>query len=78
MKPNTQELTIKNIIPERLLNNEAKNELNKIKEIEKTVDGENLVYRTGEYTYSFKNFQAIRTFGKDIYNGEITLKEAMY
>ena len=49
---------------------------NKIKEIENTVDRENLVYRASEYTYSFKNFQAIRTFDKDIYNAEITLQEA--
>ena len=26
--------------------------------------------------YKFKNFQTIRTFGEDIYNGEITLEEA--
>ena len=26
--------------------------------------------------YNFKKFQRIRTFGKDIYNGEITLEEA--
>ena len=34
LKSNTQELTIKNIIPEDILNDEAKNQLNKIKEIE--------------------------------------------
>ena len=34
LKSNTQELTIKNIIPEDVLNDEAKNELSKIKEIE--------------------------------------------
>ena len=39
------------------------------------VDRENLVYRTNEYTYSFKNFRSINTFGRDIYNGKITLKE---
>ena len=76
LKPYTQELTIKNIIPEYISNDEAKNELNKIRKIEKTVDRENLVYRTGEYTHSFKNFQTIRTFDKDIYNGKINLKEA--
>ena len=35
-----------------------------------------MVYKASKYTYSFKNFQAIKTFGKDIYNGEVTLKEA--
>ena len=47
-----------------------------IVEIEKTVDREKLIYRASEYTYSFKRFQTIKTFGRDIYNGEITLKEA--
>ena len=36
----------------------------------------NLVYRTNEYTYSFKNFRTITTFDSDIFNGNITLKEA--
>ena len=27
-------------------------------------------------TYSFKNFQAIKTFGRNIYEGNITLEEA--
>ena len=45
LKPYTQELTNKKMIPEDILNEEAKNELNKIKGIEKTVDRENLIYR---------------------------------
>ena len=47
------------------LNNEAKKELDKIKEIEKNVDREKLIYKTNECTYSFKNFQTIKTFGRD-------------
>ena len=31
---------------------------------------------TYEYTYSFKNFQTIKTLGRDIHEGEITIKEA--
>ena len=58
------------------MNDEAKKETDKISEIEKTIDREKLVYRASEYTYSFQNFQTIKTFGRDIYNGEITLKEA--
>ena len=46
------------MIPENTLNEEAKNELNEIKEIEKTVDRENLYY---EYTYNFQNFCTINT-----------------
>ena len=73
---NTQELTIKNIIPENIMNDEAKKEMDKIIEIEKTVDREKLIYKASEYTYSFQNFQTIKTFGRDIYNGKTTSKEA--
>ena len=59
-----------------LINDEAKKELDKIKEIEKNVDRQRLIYETCEYTYSFKNFQTIKTFGRDIYEGKITIKEA--
>ena len=66
------------MIPKSALNNnnEAIKELDKIKEIEKTIDREKLVYEASEYTYSFKNFQTIKTFGEYIYNGTIRLKEA--
>ena len=73
---NTKKVTIKNIIPENILNDEAKKEIDKISEIEKTVDREKLVYRASAFSYSFQNFRTKRTFGRDIYNGEITLKEA--
>ena len=75
IQDNKKQLTIKNIIPENILNDEAKKEI-KISEIEKNVDREMLVYKSSEYTYNFQNFQTIRTFGRDIYNGEITLTEA--
>ena len=64
------------MIPENTLTEEAKYELKRIKEIKKMIERENLVYRTNEDTYSFKNFQTINTFSKNIYNGAITLKEA--
>ena len=58
------------------MNDEAKKEIGRISKIEKTVYRVELVYRASEYTYSFQNFRTIKTFGRDIYNGEITLKEA--
>ena len=73
---NTQELTIKNMIAEDIFYEEAKDELNKIKEMDKFVDKEILIYRASEYIYSFQNFETIKTFGRDTYNGEITWKEA--
>ena len=56
LKSNNQ-LTIEDLIPKSAFNNdEAKKEVDKIKEIEKHVDREKLVYETNEYTYSFRNF----------------------
>ena len=76
LKSNNQ-LTIEDVIPnDALNNNEAKKELDKIKEIEKSVDREKLTHKTNEYTFSFEDFQAIKTFGRDIYEGKITIKEA--
>ena len=49
--------------------------MDKILKIEKTVDREKLFYEASEYEYTFQNFLTIRAFGRDIYNGEITLKE---
>ena len=76
LKSNNQ-LTTEDVIPEDPLNNnEVKKELDKIKEIGKSVDREKLTYKTNEYTFSFENFQTIKTFGRDIYEGKITIKEA--
>ena len=56
IKSNKQ-LIIEDVIPNDALNNdEAKKELDKIKETENIVDREKLIYKTNEYTYNFKNF----------------------
>ena len=76
LKSNNQ-LTIEDVIPKSPSNNdEAKKELDKIKEIQKNVDRVKLLYEKNEYTYSFKDFQTLRTFGKDIYDSAITIKGA--
>ena len=76
LKSNNQ-LAIEDVIPKNALNNdEVKKEIDKIKEIDKNVDREKLIYETNEYTYSFKNFQTIKTFGRDIYEGKITIEKA--
>ena len=49
---NTQELTIKDIIPKNTMSDEIKKEMDKIVKIEKTADGEKLIYKASEYTYS--------------------------
>ena len=70
-------LTIKHAIPKSVFDNdEAKEEINKIKEIEKNVDREKLLYKASENTYDFRIFNTIRTFGEDIYIGKITSEES--
>ena len=76
---NNNKLEIKNedIIPESAFaSDESRKELNKIKEIEKNVDRENLIYKKNKHTYDFRKFSTIRTFGEDICDGKITLEEA--
>ena len=54
----SNKLAIENVIPKNaLINDETKKGLDKIKEIEKNVDREKLIYETDKYTHSFKNFQ---------------------
>ena len=43
------------MILENVVYEEAKNELNKIKKIEKMVHRKNLYYRTDKYTFNFRN-----------------------
>ena len=77
LKSDNNKLPIEDEIPKNALNNdEAKKEINKITEIEKTTDREKLIYKATEYIYDFRNSKTIRTFGKDIYKGKITLEEA--
>ena len=40
------------------------------------MDREKLVYDIGKYKYDFRKFKTIRTFGKDINEGKITLEQA--
>ena len=76
LKYNNQ-LTIKDVNPKNTPNNdEAVKELEKIKEIEKNIDTENLGYNATQYTYSFENFRTIKTFVRLIYEGKITVEEA--
>ena len=37
---------------------------------------EKLFYKSNKNKYNFKNFQIIKTFGKDIYNGKINFEKA--
>ena len=61
LKPITQKLRIKDAIPENTLSEEAKNELNKIKEIEQIVDREKLYYRANKH-FSEQKILLVETF----------------
>ena len=72
-----RKLSVEDVIPNSTFaTDEANEELNKIKEIEKNVNREKLFYKSNKNTYNFKEFQTIRTFGEDFDNGEISLDEA--
>ena len=58
-----------------LNNNKAGKEIDKIKEIEGTIDREKLRDKACGNTYDFRKFKTIRTFGKDTYEGKITLED---
>ena len=47
-----------------------------LKKQKKNVDREKLIHKIIEYTYSFQNFQTIKTFGRDIYEGKTAIEEA--
>ena len=61
LKPDAQQLTIKDEIPEDQLSDEATNEIEEIKEIEKMVKGEKLFYEGEKGTYNFRQFDSIRS-----------------
>ena len=72
-----EKLEIENIIRKNAFAiDEAKEEFEKIVKTGKTIDREKLVYSASEYTYDFRKFRTIKTFGRDIYNGKISLEEA--
>ena len=60
---------------------EARHELNKIKETEQEINRDDLIYRTDiknkDKTYDFQKFKTIRSFGREIYSGIITLHDVL-
>ena len=75
LKPVEQKFTIKDTIPEDRLKEEAKM-TEKIKEIQKIVNRENLIYKTNKYVYNFQQFETIKFFAKNIFAGQSTLDNA--
>ena len=48
----------------------------KLQKQKKNVDREKLFYKSNKNKYDFKNFQTIRAFGEDVYEGKITFEKA--
>ena len=77
LKSDNKKFTIEDVIPKSAFaNDKAKEEFNKIKKIEDTIDRKKLVYKASGNTYDFRKFTTIRTFGEDISDGKINLEEA--
>ena len=63
------------------LNEEAKYEVNKDVEMENKLDRNDLIYKTGNKTkdkkYDFEKFKTITSFGREIYNNDLSLDDAL-
>ena len=67
--------SIQEIIRKELENNEIKNELNEIKNIEEEIDRNDVKYKTNQCTFDFQQFQMTRFLGDSIFNGKTTISE---
>ena len=76
LKPKEQTKRIEDIFPECYDSVEIKNELNKIKEYEKIVNKDNMIYYSSKEPFDFRMFKTMRSFGDDIYSSKITITEA--
>ena len=77
LKDSDKKLTqIKDFIPIENLNPEIINEIKRIKELEKKVDRNRMVYEGTNITYDFRKFKTILVFGKEIRNNVIDMDTA--
>ena len=56
--------------------NAIKNEIDEIKKWEEIIKRKDLKHETNKYRFDFQQLKAIRSFGANIYNGKINIKEA--
>ena len=75
LKSKEQTKSVEYIFPEVYDSVENKNELNKIKEYEKKVSRDNMIYYSCKETFEFRMFQTIRSFGNNIYSSKITINK---
>ena len=77
LKDSDKKLTpMKDFIPTENLNPEIINEIKRIKELEKKVDRNKMVYKGTNITYDFRKFKTIRAFGNEIRNNVIDMNTA--
>ena len=77
LKDSDKKLTqIKDFIPIENLNPEIINEIKRIKELEKKVDRNRMVYEGTNITYDFRKFKTIHAFGNEIRNNVIDMDTA--
>ena len=71
--------SINDLFSKDFLTTEAKDEFEKIKKIERETNRDDLIYKTGNKrkskTCDFQKFKTMRSFGREIYNGAITLND---
>ena len=77
LKDSDKKLTpIRDFIPIENLNPGINNEIKRIKELEKKVDRNKMVYEGTNITYDFRKFKTIRAFGNEIRNNVIDMNTA--
>ena len=76
LKFDAQQLAIKDEVPEYQLSDEAKTEIEKIKEIDKTMKIKKSFYAGENDTCDFRHLNTIRSFTKNTFNNKISLDEA--
>ena len=76
MKPKEQTKSIEEIFPESYEVVEIKNEINKIKEYEKNVNRNNIIYHSSKEPFDFKTFKTIRSWSENISSGKITMNKS--
>ena len=56
--------------------NEIKNEIDEIRKWKEKTERKDLIYKANKYKYDFQQYETIRSFGNNIYNGKFSIDEA--
>ena len=75
-KPKEQTKSSEEIFPEPYESVEIKIAVNKIKEYEKKVNRDNMIFYSSKEPFDLRVFKTIGSFGDDIYSSKITINEA--